>query len=94
MSFRLKAKYRQAKREAKNEEQPSAKRAKVSDKATKVTVSKLSEDINGSENKKDEKSPVIKFPVYHGDMIVMHGAEIHKYYEVRHSFGDIMQQPN
>ena len=25
---------------------------------------------------------VLSFPLYHGDMVVMHGAEIHKYYEV------------
>lgn len=25
----------------------------------------------------------LKFPIYHGDMVVMHGTDIHQYYEVR-----------
>lgn len=33
--------------------------------------------------KYDKNRPqVLQFPICHGDIVVMHGAEIHKYYEV------------
>lgn len=30
-------------------------------------------------------SELLKFPLYHGDMVLMHGSLIHRYYEVSHS---------
>jgi alkylated DNA repair dioxygenase AlkB len=30
---------------------------------------------------KDDRE-VLKFPIYHGDIVVMHGEDIHKYFEV------------
>lgn len=32
--------------------------------------------------KKGLKFPVMSFPLYHGDICIMHGIDIHKYYDV------------
>lgn len=33
-----------------------------------------------------EYGEVLAFPLYHGDMLVMHGTKIHRYYEVSSLF--------
>ncbi|KAK6085320.1 hypothetical protein SCUP234_02868 [Seiridium cupressi] len=32
-------------------------------------------------NKKRDKNPVISFPLYHGDICIMHGVDVHKFYD-------------
>lgn len=41
-------------------------------------------------NKKNTRAPVLTFPLYHGDICIMHGTDIHKYYEVRFSPGSVI----